>query len=92
MFSVSEISAGLMKPLFNSTRKGTEAFITSSNEQTSIDRKKKKKEEEAMSELPDLKYIYMCVCVCVCVYTYIPVIQNGALLSSGSILTLSKLT
>ena len=43
-----------------------------------------------MSELPDLKYIYMCVCVCV--YTYIPVIQNGALLSSGSILTLSKLT
>ena len=90
MFSVSEISAGLMKPLFNSTRKGTEAFITSSNEQTSIDRKKK--EEEAMSELPDLKYIYVCVCVCVCVCTYIPVIQNGALLSSGSILTLSKLT
>ena len=56
-----------MKPLFNSTRKGTEAFITSSNEQTSIDRKKKKKEEEAMSELPDLKYIYVCVCVCVCI-------------------------
>ena len=80
MFSVSEISAVLMKPLFNSTRKGTEAFITSSNEQTSIDRKKKKEEEE-MPELPDLKYIY--VCVCVCVYTYISVIQNGALLSSG---------
>ena len=68
MFSVSEISAGLMKPLFNSTRKGTEAFITSSNEQTSIDRKKK--EEEAMSELPDLKYIYMCVCVCVCIHIH----------------------
>ena len=64
MFSVSEISAVLMKPLFNSTRKGTEAFITSSNEQTSIDRKKKKEEEE-MPELPDLKYIYVCVCVCI---------------------------
>ena len=80
MFSVSEISAVLMKPLFNSTRKGTEAFITSSNEQTSIDRKKKKKKKKKCQSFLTLN-IYMCVCVCV--YTYISVIQNGALLSSG---------
>ena len=80
MFSVSEISAVLMKPLLNSTRKGTEAFITSSNEQTSIDRKKKKKKKKKCQSFLTLN-IY--ICVCVCVYTYISVIQNGALLSSG---------
>ena len=68
MFSVSEISAVLMKPLFNSTRKGTEAFITSSNEQTSIDRKKKKKKKKCQSFLT--LNIYMCVCVCVYTHTY----------------------
>ena len=92
MFSISEVSAVLIQPLFSSTRKGTETFIISSNEKTSNDRKKKKKE---MLELLDHKAVCVCVCVCVCVtciYTYTSLIQNGALLRSGSILTLSKLT
>ena len=68
MFSISEVSAVLIQPLFSSTRKGIETFITSSNEQTSNDRKKKKKE---MLELLDHKYVCVCVCVCVsCVYTH----------------------
>ena len=69
MFSVSELSAGLMKPLFNSTRKGTEAFITSSNEQTSIDRKKKKKKKKQCQSFLTLN-IYVCVCVCVCIHIH----------------------
>ena len=95
MFSISEVSAVLIQPLFSSTRKGTETFIISSNEKTSNDRKKKKERNARAAWPQSCVGVCVCVCVCVCVtciYTYTSLIQNGALLRSGSILTLSKLT